>query len=103
MNDSDPADLNWMLPSSIADWQRTLDWLCAVRLSLAGLCLRHVADPDGGQINEGLNADIAALQAQLQEGIDRAAETVKWLREYERAIARKAGAAPVGGPKETVH
>jgi hypothetical protein len=92
-----------MLPASIADWQRMLDSLCALRLGLAGLALRHAADPDSGRVNEGLNADIAALQAQLQEGIDRVAETVHWLRELERTIKPQAANAPAGEGKKTLH
>jgi hypothetical protein len=97
------SDPYWMLPASISDWQRMLDSLCALRLGLAGLALRHAADPDGGRVDEALNSDIATVQAQLQEQIERVRETLHWLRELERTIARQAGTATGEQGKETLH
>jgi len=94
------ANLTWLLPDSITEWQRELDTLCALRLMLAGLALRHAADPDTGRVNLGLNSDIATAQAVLQDSIDRVSETLAALRELARAIE---GKPPLASGKETLH
>jgi len=101
MSEARQVDLSWMPAASIEDWQRELDALCALRLMLAGLAVRHTVDPGSGQpSNEGLRYDIGAMQSALQQSIDRAAETVAAMRDLVRAIK---GQPPAESAKQTVH
>jgi hypothetical protein len=93
------VDLSWMPATSAEEWQRELDALCAVRLMLAGLGLRHAIDREAGVHNVGLDADIAAIQATLQQEIDRAVETVAALRDLVKAMEGR----PHAPAPETLH
>lgn len=92
-------DLTWLPKLSAEQWQRELDTLCALRLMLAGIGLRHAMDRDTGKINEGLGADIAASQAALQQAIDTVSEIVGALRDLAKVVD---DAQSLTGPKAEV-
>lgn len=97
-------DLTWMPKTCAEEFQELLDSLCALRLQLAGLALRHTIDA-GGQstVNAGLQADIVAIQASLQKQIDRARETFDAMRDLARVVKDERPGAPAAPEKETLH
>lgn len=105
MSQGDPKpramSLAWLPQSAAEEWQSELDALCGLRLMLAGLALRHALDADNGAvINPGLNADIAAAQALLQQAIARCAENAGALRDLARVVKDE---TPIKPDEETLH
>lgn len=100
MSEARQVDLSWMPETVLEEWLRELDALCALRLMLAGIAIRHTVDPSGQSNNVAMRADIGAMQTALQQSIDRADETVRALRDLVRAIK---GQPPADGTKAMLH
>lgn len=95
-------DLAWLPQLVAAELEREHAFLAGLRLSLAGLALRHVSDPDTGRVLTGLNNDIALLQAQVQQEIELVREGSASLRDLAKLVQEeRAAAAPAA--KETLH
>lgn len=89
------GDLSWLPKLNAEEWRLALEDLFGLRLMLAGLGFRYAFDASRAPVNQALAVDISAIQAQLQQLIDRSsaneAATHDLAKSYGAAVEQPAG------------